>query len=254
MGKLGRTLRPLTSELDPLLPCFGATGPAPPPRGKRLTAITDGGAAKSVRVTSKPARQARFSLLPPFRAIAPVPSPSCKRATVTTHGLAARCIGSQMHLKPNKATGSQPQTTDQGLTAKLRIHGRTMRPLTLETYSKVLPIGAASPAAPSRGQRAIATTDGGAAMSDERTSRPADRRYSPLSHPLVQLLQLLSQEARGQLLPQMVVQPRGTQRHPDLLAKRDAPKSVPLTTLPRLLHQEVRGQLLPQTVVQPAYL
>ncbi|CAL8392517.1 unnamed protein product [Gadus morhua 'NCC'] len=245
LGKHGRILRPLTSELNPLLPPIGAPGPAPPPRGKRSTAITDVGAVKRDAGATRPARQAQCSLLPPFGATPPAPPPRGKRATVTkdggaakrvagtsrpagqtgcsrippiratapaapprgkrttvaTHGLADRCISSQMHLKPDKATGSQPKTMDQGLTAKLRILGRTMRPLTLETYSKVLPIGAVSRAPPSRGQRAIATTDGGAAMSDERTSRPADRRYSPLSHPLVQLLQLLSQEARGQLVP-----------------------------------------------------
>ncbi|XP_059898295.1 serine/arginine repetitive matrix protein 1-like [Gadus macrocephalus] len=234
LGKHGRTLRPLTSELDPLLPPIGATGPAPPPRGKRSTAITDvgavkrdagatrparqaqcsllppfgatppappprgkrstastdGGAAKSVAVTSRPARHAQYPLLPPIGAAGPAPPPSCKRATgtkdgeaakrvagtsrpdcqtgcsrdppiratataapprgkrttVATHGLVARCISSQMHLKPNKGTGSQPKTMDQEATAKLRKHGRTLRPLTLETYSKVLPIGAASPA------------------------------------------------------------------------------------------------------------
>ncbi|XP_030200278.1 nascent polypeptide-associated complex subunit alpha, muscle-specific form-like isoform X1 [Gadus morhua] len=234
------TTRPACRAQYPLLPPIGAAGPAPPPSCKRATVTKDGGAAKRVAGTSRPAGQTGCSRIPPIRATAPAAPPRGKRTTVATHGLADRCISSQMHLKPVKGTGSQSKTMDQGATAKLRKHGRTLRPLTLETYSKVLPIGAASPAAPSRGQRAIATTDGGAAMSDEGKSRPADRRYSPLSHPLVQLPQLLSQEARGQLLPQMVVQPRGTQRHPDLLAKRDAPKSVPLTTLPRLLHQEAR--------------
>ena len=227
LGQHGRLLRPLTLEPDSPVTPIGATGPAtssasrparqprfslfprigtaapgPSPGGKRSTATTDGGAAKREAGTSRPAGQAGCSRVPPIGAAAPAPAPRGKRATVTTDGGAARCIGSQMPLNPNKATGSQPQKMDQGEKAKLGKHGRTLRPLKLETYSKVLPFGAASPAPPSRGKREI---------SDKGTSRPADG----LSLQYVQLQQLLK-KAREQL--------QGTSKgHPDQLAKRDAP-------------------------------
>ena len=128
LGKHGRILRPLTLEPDSLLPPIGATGPAPPPRGKRATAATDGGADKSEAVTSRPARQAQCSLLPPIGTAVPATPPSCKRATVTPDGGAAK--------------------RDAG----------TSRPAGQAGCSRVPPIGAAAPTPPPRGKRATVTS------------------------------------------------------------------------------------------------
>ena len=78
-----------------------------------------------------------------------------------------------MLLKPDKASGSQPQTKDQGEMAQLGKHGRILRPLTLETDSLLPPIGVTAPAPPQGGKRATVTPDGWAAKRDARTSRTA---------------------------------------------------------------------------------
>ncbi|CAL8392872.1 unnamed protein product [Arctogadus glacialis] len=64
------------------------------------------------------------------------------------------------HLKPDMATGSQPQTMDQGEMDKLGKHGRTLRPLTSELDPLLPPIGATGPAPPPRGKGATVTPDG----------------------------------------------------------------------------------------------
>ena len=128
LGKHGRILRPLTLEPDSLLPPIGATGPAPPPRGKRSTAATDGGADKSEAVTSRPALQAQYSLLPPIGTAVPATPPSCKRATVTPDGGAAK-----------RDTG-------------------TSRPAGQVGCSLLPPIVAAAPTPPPRGKRATVTS------------------------------------------------------------------------------------------------
>ncbi|CAL8236011.1 unnamed protein product, partial [Arctogadus glacialis] len=130
LGKHGRTLRPLTSELDPLLPPIGATGPAPPPRGKRTTVTADGGAAKRDAATSKPAGQARCYRVRPFGVTAPAPPPRGKGVTVTP---------------------------DSG--AAMRDTGTT-RPAGQAGCPQVRPIGKAAPAPPLRGKTSTVTTDG----------------------------------------------------------------------------------------------
>ena len=91
-----------------------------------------------------------------------------------------KCLGTTIqHLKPDKATGSQPQTTDQGEKAKLGNKGRILRPLNLEFDSLLPPIGAIRPAPPPRGKRATVTPGGGADERDTGATRPASQaRYS----------------------------------------------------------------------------
>ncbi|XP_059898315.1 dual specificity tyrosine-phosphorylation-regulated kinase 4-like [Gadus macrocephalus] len=100
LGKHGRTLRPLTSELDPLLPPIGATAPAPPPRGKRVTVTPDGGADKRDAGATKPAGQAACSRVSPIGAAAPSPPPRGKRSTVTTDSGAASLLKKNYNLNP----------------------------------------------------------------------------------------------------------------------------------------------------------
>ena len=91
-----------------------------------------------------------------------------------------KCLGTTIQrLEPAKATGSQPQTTDQGEKAKLGNKGRILRPLNLESDSLLPPIGAIRPAPPPRGKRATVTPDGGADKRDTGATRPASQaRYS----------------------------------------------------------------------------
>ena len=82
-------------------------------------------------------------------------------------------------LELAKATGSQPQTMDQGEKAKLGNRGRILRPLNLESDSLLPPIGAIRPAPPPRGKRATVTPGGGADKRDTGATRPASQaRYS----------------------------------------------------------------------------
>ena len=68
-----------------------------------------------------------------------------------------------IHLKPNKATVSQPKATDQGETVKLGKNGKILRPVALADLSKIASIGSVSPAPPSSSKRATARRNGAAA-------------------------------------------------------------------------------------------
>ena len=111
-----------------------------------------------------------------------------------------KCLGTTIQrLEPAKATGSQPQTTDQGEKAKLGNKGRILRPLNLEFDSLLPPIGAIRPAPPPRGKRATVTPGDGADERDTGATRQLAKRDTPSSLPLAPLHRLPHQGASGQL-------------------------------------------------------